>query len=169
MCNSDNLTINPVLFNKILILLFGAICLWFAFATDLLPQVAQDKSQSIGLFSIGGWLFLLKLLFVGMGAAAFVVFLAPYQVKIAPQSIQGPICASPVPWHEIQCVEYHQVRHTKILTFHMKEGCYAHTRILYLFPAKQKSFAIVLTQYNADNQQKILDLVKQHAVLEKKS
>lgn len=168
MPNSSDITIKPYPFNKIFILLFGAVCLWFAFAADFLPQVAQDKSQSFGLFSVGGWLFLLKLLFGGMGVAALLVCIAPYKVKITPAGIQGPICIFPVPWQEIKHVEYHQIRHTKILTFFMKEGCLARVRICYLFPAKQKSFAIVLSQYNGDNQQKILDTVKQHCVLEKK-
>lgn len=168
MPNSSDITIKPYPFNKIFILLFGAVCLWFAFATDFLPQVAQDKSQSFGFFSVGGWLFLLKLLFGGMGVAALLVCVAPYKVKITPSGIQGPICLAPVPWREIKRVEYHKIRHTKILTFFMKEDCFANVRICYLFPAKQKSFAIVLSQYNAANQNKILLLVKQHCVLEKK-
>ena len=169
MNKPEEIIIKPALFNRIFIFLFGIICIWFAFATDFLPQVAQDKSQSFGLFSVGGWLFLLKLLFGGMGVAALLVCIAPYKVKITPAGIQGPICIFPVPWQEIKRVEYHQIRHTKILTFFMKEGCLARVRICYLFPAKQKSFAIVLTQYNADNQQKILETVKQYAIVRKKS
>ncbi len=168
MPNSSDIIIKPYPFNKILILLFGLFCLWFAFATDFLPQIAQDQSQSLGLFSIESSLFLLKLLFGGMGVVALLVFLAPYKVKMTPSGIQGPICLAPVPWHEIRRVEYHKIRHTQILVFHMKEGCLARVRICYLFPANQKSFAIVLSQYNADNQQKILDAVKQHCILEKK-
>lgn len=165
---SSYIIIKPSPVNKIFILLFGIICLWFAFATDFIPQVAQDKNQSFGLFSVGGWLFLFNLLFGGMGVAALLVCIAPYKVKITPSGIQGPICLAPVPWQEIKRVEYHKIRHTKILTFFMKEDCFARVRICYLFPAKQKSFAIVLSQYNAANQQKILDAVEQHCVLEKK-
>lgn len=168
MIKSDNIIFKPTLFYKILILLFGVLCFWFAFGTDFLPQAAQDISNGKGLLSIENALLLLHLLFGVMGLAAFIVFVAPYQVKITPQDIQGPICTSPVPWHEIKRVEYHKIKHTKILTFHMKEDCYANTRILYLFPAKQKSFAIILSQYRADNQDEILSAIENHCILEKK-
>ena len=169
MYNSDEMIIKPSIFNKILILLFGLFCFWFAFSTDSLPQAAEGISMKNGLLSPGIWHIVLLILFGVMGLSAVIVFLVPYQVKITPQHIQGPIGISPVPWQEIKHVDYHKIRRTEILTFYMKEGCLAPVRILNLFPAKQKSFAIVLSQFNADNRQKILETVKQYTIVRKKS
>ena len=168
MNKPEEIIIKPALFNRIVIFLFGIICIWFAFATDFLPQTAGEISLKNGLLSPWIWHIVLLVIFGVMGLSAFIVVFAPYKVKITPAGIQGPICLSPVPWQEIQCVEYHKIRRTEILTFYMKEGSFARVRILYLFPAKQKSFAIVLTQYNADNQQKILETVKQYTIVRKK-
>ena len=169
MDNPEEIIIKPALFNRIFIFLFGIICIWFAFATDFLPQTAGEMILKNGLLSPGIWHIVLLVIFGVMGLSAFIVVFAPYKVKITPEGIQGPICISPVPWQEIKHVDHHKIRRTEILTFYMKEGCLARVRILYLFPAKQKSFAIVLTQYNADNQQKILETVKQYAIVRKKS
>ena len=122
-----------------------------------------------GLLSPWIWHIVLLVLFGVMGLSAFIVVFAPYKVKITPAGIQGPICISPVPWREIKHVDYHKIRRTEILTFYMKEGCLAPVRILNLFPGKQKSFAIVLSQYNAQNQQKILETVKQYTIVRRKS